>query len=78
MISTQAHLYGLIEAANVTYVSIGHRRTLYNYHSKVLNIMKMDPQSTQRNWTIKPIDQQAKSILSELGLSLPGNAGCGT
>ncbi|CAO2816452.1 unnamed protein product [Amaranthus hypochondriacus] len=64
----EAHLYGLIEAANVTYVSIGHRRTLYNYHSKVLNIMKMDPQSTQRNWTIKPIDQQAKSILSELGL----------
>ncbi|KAL3625099.1 hypothetical protein CASFOL_031767 [Castilleja foliolosa] len=24
-----AHLYKLIEAAGITYVSIGHRRTLY-------------------------------------------------
>ncbi|KNA06457.1 hypothetical protein SOVF_180880 [Spinacia oleracea] len=62
------HLYRLIEAADVTYVSIGHRRSLINYHTKVLNIMKMDPQSTESNWTVKPINQEAKSSLSEIGL----------
>ncbi|XP_021715844.1 ABC transporter D family member 2, chloroplastic-like [Chenopodium quinoa] len=62
------HLYRLIEAADVTYVSIGHRRSLINYHSKVLNIKKMDPQSPERNWTIKPINQEARIRLSEIGL----------
>lgn len=63
----EAHLYRLIEAADVTYISIGHRRSLFNYHSKVLHIMKTDSQFTERNWTIKPIIE-ARSSLSELGL----------
>ncbi|MCL7029170.1 hypothetical protein MKW94_009978 [Papaver nudicaule] len=58
--ANEAHLYKQIEAAGITYVSIGHRRTLYNYHNRVLHISKMDsaiPTSngSQRNWQIKPI-----------------------
>lgn len=63
----EAHLYHLIEAANLTYVSIGHRRSLFNYHSKVLHITKMDPQDTECNWTVKPINQEVTSSLSKLG-----------
>ncbi|KAI3965962.1 hypothetical protein MKX01_010919, partial [Papaver californicum] len=52
-----AHLYKHIEAAGITFVSTGHRRTLYNYHSRVLHISKRDSNSngSQRNWQIKPI-----------------------
>lgn len=63
----EAHLYRLVEDAGVTYVSIGHRRSLYNHHSKVLHIMKMDPKTTERNWYIKPINQETRSSFLELG-----------
>ncbi|XP_068667282.1 ABC transporter D family member 2, chloroplastic [Aristolochia californica] len=48
----EAHLYKLIEDAGMTYISIGHRRTLYNYHDKVLRISKMDSGDTTRNWEL--------------------------
>ncbi|KAI6691697.1 hypothetical protein NL676_028525 [Syzygium grande] len=32
----EAHLYQLIKAAGITYVSIGHRRTLFNYHNAIV------------------------------------------
>ncbi|KAK9699543.1 hypothetical protein RND81_08G180300 [Saponaria officinalis] len=63
----ETHLYGLIEAAGVTYVSIGHRRSLYKYHNKLLHIMKADPESSERNWNVKPISQESRKSLLELG-----------
>ncbi|KAI3996994.1 hypothetical protein MKX01_021270 [Papaver californicum] len=55
--ANEAHLYKQIEAAGITYVSIGHRRTLYNYHSRVLHVSKIDSNAngSHRNWQIKPI-----------------------
>lgn len=63
----ETHLYRLIEAAGVTYVSIGHRTSLYNHHNKVLHIMKMDPNCSEPNWYVKSVNQEIGSSLLELG-----------
>ncbi|XP_034679513.1 ABC transporter D family member 2, chloroplastic [Vitis riparia] len=64
--ANEAHLYQQIEAAGITYVSIGHRRTLYGYHNRRLHISAADPNSTQRNWYIEPINQDTMYNLSKL------------
>ncbi|XP_078431582.1 ABC transporter family protein [Wolffia australiana] len=54
----EAHLYRLIEDAGITYVSIGHRRTLFNFHNQVLRIAKLESTGTDhRNWVLEPIKQ---------------------
>ncbi|KAA3467954.1 ABC transporter D family member 2, chloroplastic isoform X2 [Gossypium australe] len=53
----EAHLYEKMKAAGITYISIGHRRTLYAYHDRVLDISSADADSGQRNWNIKSIEQ---------------------
>ncbi|XP_042513088.1 ABC transporter D family member 2, chloroplastic [Macadamia integrifolia] len=53
----EVHLYKQIEAAGITYISIGHRRTLYNYHNKILHISKMDSDNGTSNWHLEPINQ---------------------
>ncbi|KAL4597593.1 hypothetical protein ACB092_11G001600 [Castanea dentata] len=55
--ANEAHLYRQIGAAGITYISIGHRRTLYDYHNKNLSISTTDPNSTQRNWHIELINR---------------------
>ncbi|KAL5989915.1 Canalicular multispecific organic anion transporter 1 [Asimina triloba] len=40
--SADAHLYKRIEAAGVTYISVGHRRTLRNFHRRILQISKLE------------------------------------
>ncbi|XP_077251029.1 ABC transporter family protein [Tasmannia lanceolata] len=56
--ANEAHLYKQIEAAGITYISIGHRRTLFNYHNRILRISKMDPEnSSQQNWDLKSTNQ---------------------
>ncbi|KAL6975028.1 Canalicular multispecific organic anion transporter 1 [Sarracenia purpurea var. burkii] len=55
--ANEAHLYELIEAAGITYISIGHRGTLYKHHIKNLHISMLDPVSTQRNWCIESINE---------------------
>ncbi|PIA37563.1 hypothetical protein AQUCO_03000261v1 [Aquilegia coerulea] len=64
----EAHLYRQIEAAGITYVSVGHRRTLVEFHKRILNITKMEDDSNQRNWLLKDINEDStyesvKSIL---------------
>ncbi|TYH86197.1 hypothetical protein ES332_D01G025500v1 [Gossypium tomentosum] len=53
----EAHLYEKMKAAGITYISIGHRRTLYAYHNRVLDISSADADSRQCNWNIKFIEQ---------------------
>ncbi|XP_066316943.1 ABC transporter D family member 2, chloroplastic-like isoform X2 [Miscanthus floridulus] len=56
--ANEAHLYSQIEAAGITYISIGHRKTLNKFHSKVLYISKSDSTDTNlRSWELKPTDQ---------------------
>ncbi|XP_020576798.1 ABC transporter D family member 2, chloroplastic [Phalaenopsis equestris] len=58
--ANEAHLYSKIEAAGITYISIGHRSTLLKYHNKLLNISKFDDNKIQQNWQLKPIGEAAK------------------
>ncbi|KAG0535915.1 hypothetical protein BDA96_03G019000 [Sorghum bicolor] len=56
--ANEAHLYSQIEAAGITYVSIGHRKTLHKFHNKALYISKSDSTDTNlRSWELKPTDQ---------------------
>lgn len=56
--ANEAHLYSQIKAAGITYISIGHRSTLYKYHNKVLRISKFDSRiSDQCNWHLELINQ---------------------
>ncbi|KAE8703061.1 hypothetical protein F3Y22_tig00110474pilonHSYRG00036 [Hibiscus syriacus] len=54
--ANEAHLYEKMKAAGITYISIGHRRTLYAYHHRVLDISSADADNRQRNWNIGSID----------------------
>ncbi|XP_031491260.1 ABC transporter D family member 2, chloroplastic [Nymphaea colorata] len=56
--ANEAHLYGEIKGAGITYVSIGHRTTLRNYHSCILRISKAASDgSSERNWILEPNDR---------------------
>ncbi|KAF9674504.1 hypothetical protein SADUNF_Sadunf10G0134100 [Salix dunnii] len=57
--ANEEHLYRQIEAAGITYISVGHRRTLYDHHSRNLHITTVDPSSNERNWHIEPINRDS-------------------
>ncbi|BAT93094.1 hypothetical protein LR48_Vigan05g040100 [Vigna angularis] len=52
--ANEVHLYQKIRAANITYVSIGHRSSLYDYHERILRISTFDSDNEQLNWYIEP------------------------
>ncbi|GAB4836727.1 Canalicular multispecific organic anion transporter 1 [Ancistrocladus abbreviatus] len=60
--ANEAHLYHLIDAAGITYVSVGHRRSLYCYHNKSLHISAANAKTSQSNWYVEPIRQEADPI----------------
>lgn len=51
----QALLYKMINAAGITYISIGHRSSLSKFHKKALRISPIDMGSEQPNWSIEPL-----------------------
>ncbi|EPS60813.1 hypothetical protein M569_13988, partial [Genlisea aurea] len=52
----EAHLYRLMEESGITYVSIGHRKSLYRHHVNVLNVSpSSESWSPVRNWSLEPI-----------------------
>ncbi|RCV25264.1 hypothetical protein SEVIR_5G151400v4 [Setaria viridis] len=56
--ANEAHLYSQIEAAGITYISVGHRKTLHKFHNKALYISKSElTDSNLRNWELKPTSQ---------------------
>lgn len=57
--ANEARLYQLIEAAGITYISIGHRSTLYKYHKKVLHISTANTASNQCNWSFKNVGEDS-------------------
>ncbi|XP_019091865.1 PREDICTED: ABC transporter D family member 2, chloroplastic-like [Camelina sativa] len=54
--ANEALLYQQIQSADITYISIGHRRTLTKFHNKILRISTADPKSKERNWQIEDAD----------------------
>ncbi|RXH86710.1 hypothetical protein DVH24_021983, partial [Malus domestica] len=61
--ANEAHLYQQVEKAGITYISVGHRRTLYDFHKKNLLISTVDPSSAEHNWSIDSIDREASCNL---------------
>jgi len=57
--TNEVHLYSQIEAAGITYISVGHRKTLHRFHNKVLYISKSDSATgSPCNWELKPTEQK--------------------
>ncbi|KAL0300929.1 UNVERIFIED_CONTAM: ABC transporter D family member 2, chloroplastic [Sesamum radiatum] len=61
----RAHLYKLIGTTGITYISIGHRRTLYEHHKNVLHISPVEPTSVLPNWSFEPIKKDSAYNLSK-------------
>ncbi|MED6198545.1 Canalicular multispecific organic anion transporter 1 [Stylosanthes scabra] len=57
--ANEAHLYQQIGAADITYISIGHRSTLRSYHNKILRISTADSDDERLNWSIEPIRRKS-------------------
>ncbi|XP_076954609.1 ABC transporter D family member 2, chloroplastic-like [Bidens hawaiensis] len=53
--ANEALLYDKINAAGITYISIGHRTSLRKFHKKALRISPMDLDSNNLNWCIEPL-----------------------
>lgn len=66
MFVLQAFLYQQIEAAGITFISIGHRKTLYAYHKRILHISPVEPDGEEPNWYIQSADQMPAYQLSQL------------
>lgn len=63
--ANEGHLYRQIEAAGITYISVGHRRTLYEHHNKILHISTADANGNTRNWHIDSINTGASHNFSD-------------
>nr|XP_043620504.1 ABC transporter D family member 2, chloroplastic-like [Erigeron canadensis] len=53
--ANEARLYEKINAAGITYISIGHRTSLLKFHKKALRISPVDVASNQPNWSIESL-----------------------
>ncbi|KAK1440087.1 hypothetical protein QVD17_05912 [Tagetes erecta] len=53
--ANEARLYEKINAAGITYISIGHRTSLRKFHKTSLRISPVDLDATQPNWCIEPL-----------------------
>ncbi|KAK8603328.1 hypothetical protein V6N13_085518 [Hibiscus sabdariffa] len=75
--ANEAHLYEKMKAAGITYISIGHRRTLYAFHRRVLDISSADADNRQRNWNIKSIDHDnLQKFLNPLLPKMAASSAC--
>ncbi|KAL8205600.1 hypothetical protein R6Q57_009151 [Mikania cordata] len=53
--ANEARLYEKINAAGITYISIGHRASLRKFHKTALRISPMNLDFNQPNWCIEPM-----------------------
>ncbi|KAD3067036.1 hypothetical protein R6Q59_018834 [Mikania micrantha] len=53
--ANEARLYEKINAAGITYISIGHRTSLRKFHKTALRISPMNLDLNQPNWRIEPM-----------------------
>ncbi|XP_054813499.1 ABC transporter D family member 2, chloroplastic, partial [Prosopis cineraria] len=60
--ANEAYLYQKISAAGVTYISIGHRQTLCEYHDRILRISPIDSNSDMVNWSVESIRDKSSDF----------------
>ncbi|GAB2222858.1 hypothetical protein Droror1_Dr00016988 [Drosera rotundifolia] len=59
--ANESYLYHLIDSVGTTYISVGHRSSLFRYHKRVLKISPPNRGSTERNWHVESISQETQS-----------------
>ncbi|XP_045799620.1 ABC transporter D family member 2, chloroplastic isoform X2 [Trifolium pratense] len=57
--ANEAYLYEKIEAAGITYISVGHRSTLSEFHDRILRISTNDSDNEQTNWRVEPTRRES-------------------
>lgn len=55
----QVYLYEKIAAEGITYISVGHRSTLCDFHDRILRISAADSNNEQPNWCIEPTRRES-------------------
>ncbi|KAK7323754.1 hypothetical protein VNO77_27245 [Canavalia gladiata] len=64
--ANEVHLYRKIGSAGITYISIGHRSTLYDYHNRILRISTYDSNNENLNWCIEPTRSESSLKFTNL------------
>lgn len=59
--ANESYLYHLIDSVGTTYISVGHRSSLFRYHKRVLKISPPNRGSAERNWHVESISQETQS-----------------
>ncbi len=56
--NNEAHLYQELQASGMTFLSVGHRESLSNYHQSILDLTAVDtdPQSATKMWVLTTAD----------------------
>lgn len=57
--ANEVYLYEKIAAVGITYISVGHRSTLCNFHDRILRISTTDSNNEQPNWHIEPTRRES-------------------
>ncbi|CAN1263038.1 ABC transporter D family member 2, chloroplastic [Linum perenne] len=61
--NNEGHLYEQIRGAGITYISVGHRRTLVKQHRKVLNIAGAENTSSEEcDWHVETISSDSVAM----------------
>ncbi|XP_058768755.1 ABC transporter D family member 2, chloroplastic-like isoform X1 [Vicia villosa] len=57
--ANEVYLYEKIAAEGITYISVGHRSTLCDFHDRILRISAADSNNEQPNWCIEPTRRES-------------------
>jgi vitamin B12/bleomycin/antimicrobial peptide transport system ATP-binding/permease protein len=57
--NNEAHLYQELQASGMTFLSVGHRKSLTNYHQSTLDLTAVDAvaKSAQKTWVLTAVDR---------------------
>lgn len=68
-LTNEANLYQLLQQTGTTYISVGHRESLFNYHQWVLELLD------ESRWQLLPIEDYRQQTINALNISQSGANG---
>ena len=73
----EAFLFRTLKESGITYISIGHRPTLFKYHSKVLRLLpledandRQDSSAARSTWKVYPASQDPEICSGDPAISV--------
>nr|XP_012567564.1 ABC transporter D family member 2, chloroplastic isoform X2 [Cicer arietinum] len=64
--ANEVYLYEKIAAAGITYISVGHRSTLRDFHDRILRISAIGSNDEPPNWFVEPIISESSLKFTNL------------